>query len=122
MWVYAAWGLAGGLAIEGAEFIQAKPSNDMPWASFGWVIYIVRIVIRMALGACVAAALGSSGEITNSSMALISGAGAPLFLEKALQVTRTVFPGGRGQELRQSSHPHTSSEAIHIPTKPDHVV
>jgi hypothetical protein len=92
MWEYAAWGLAGGLSIEGVEILRAKHCRTLPWNSFGRYIYISRVIIRMALGACVAAALGSSGQINNASMALMAGAGAPLFLEKLSQITQIIVP------------------------------
>ena len=86
MWIYAAWGVAGGLAVEGAEIIGSQRHKLAPWVLWGPRAYAFRVIVRMCLGGCVVAALSSSRDINNTFMALMSGASAPLFLAKALQV------------------------------------
>ena len=118
MWTFAVWGLVGGLAFEGAEIIQAKQDQVLPWARYGRGVYAIRIIIRMGLGGCVAAALGCSGQITNALMALMSGASAPLLLEKASQITQGALPGRANTEPSQSDSPTIRPQKILASSQP----
>jgi hypothetical protein len=102
MWVSALWGLLGGLAVEAVEVMHDAYWKNPPWKKYGHIVYLLRIVIRMGLGACLSSALASSHEISNSLMALMSGASAPLFLEKALKSSGVTSSINEGPQEKRS--------------------
>ena len=94
------WGLFGGFAVEGLEFSAAiRRVGTWPWrlpGEVGLVPLIVSIVIRLAVGAGLAAAAGSAGQVSGPFGALAVGVGAPLLIEQlARQVPLTVARPGR---------------------------
>jgi hypothetical protein len=83
---YAAWGAAGGLAVELLDFYAAiRHVRNWPWTSSKEprpLPYAASVLIRLAIGAVLAAAAGSSGQLSSPFGALGIGIGAPLVIEK----------------------------------------
>ena len=85
-WAYGAWGLLGGLIVDGIEFYSAIRANKgkipVAWKRPG--TYVAE-AIRVGVGGVLAAATGMSGQISGSIGALSVGAAAPLIVEKLSQ-------------------------------------
>jgi hypothetical protein len=83
----ALWGLLGSGALEGLQFIaDSRRVGDWPWRAKGWPgpgLYLCTALIRVAVGAIVAGALGASHQIDTAIAALFAGIGAPLLVQKA---------------------------------------
>lgn len=92
IWVYAAWGLFGGLAVEALEFLRAiRRAAGMPWknedgtrnpAEPGPGALAISVVIRMGIGGGLAAAAGASGQVSGPLAAITIGVAAPLIIEQ----------------------------------------
>ncbi|MBB5917671.1 hypothetical protein BJY24_006583 [Nocardia transvalensis] len=85
MWLYALWGFLGAAFFCGVEFLEAgQRVGGWPWkrpAGPGGGPYAVAIVVRLALGAGVTAALAAGGVLTNVLVAVGAGAAAPAILK-----------------------------------------
>ncbi|MEQ4725014.1 hypothetical protein [Nonomuraea sp. B19D2] len=89
-WMFALWGLGGGLAIEALDFIKAvrRVGHGWPWRypyGPGGGPYLVSVLGRAAASAVVAGAAGASVNGMTPLIALALGAAAPLILEKLSQ-------------------------------------
>ncbi|RSM99528.1 hypothetical protein DMB42_42265 [Nonomuraea sp. WAC 01424] len=89
-WVFALWGLGGGLAIEALDFIKAvrRVGHGWPWRypyGPGGGPYLVSVLGRVVASAVVAGAAGASVNGMTPLVALSLGAAAPLILEKLSQ-------------------------------------
>jgi hypothetical protein len=88
-WVFALWGLGGGLAIEVLDFIKGvRRVHTWPWRypyGPGGGPYLVSVLGRAAASALIAGAAGASVNGMTPLIAVALGAAAPLILEKLSQ-------------------------------------
>ena len=93
---YLAWGLFGGFAVEGLDFVGAiKRTGGWPWHQDGappLIIFLVSEVIRLAIDAGVALAAGSSGQVSGPFGALAVGVAAPLLVEQLTRQVPLTYP------------------------------
>ncbi|GAA2880574.1 hypothetical protein [Nonomuraea rubra] len=99
----ALWGLLGSACIELLEIVAAiRRTSGWPWQQEGEApasALVASVVIRVGVGAAVAAALGTAGQLSGVLGAFAAGIGAPLFVE---QLSR---------QARRSSQALTETEA-----------
>lgn len=91
---FAAWGLFGGFAVEGLEFAAAiRRSGRWPWRNRGEpgpLPFLASVLIRLSVGAGLAAAAGAANQVSGPFGALAVGVAAPLLVEQlARQVPLT---------------------------------
>jgi hypothetical protein len=83
---YALWGMFGGFAVEGLEFAAAiRRTGTWPWllrGEPGPVALLVSVVIRLAVGAGLAVACGTTGQVNGPFGALAVGIAAPVLVER----------------------------------------
>ncbi|WP_152989870.1 hypothetical protein [Frankia sp. ACN1ag] len=102
----ALWGLFGGFAVEGLDLYAAvRRHGRWPWQrgrsrEAGPRAYLVAELVRLAIGAGLAAAAGTSGQITTPFAALAVGVAAPLVVERLshaipLEVSAVPAPADR---------------------------
>ncbi|MEU9397713.1 hypothetical protein AB0D86_48065 [Streptomyces sp. NPDC048324] len=88
-WVAALWGLAGAAAVEGLALYQAiHRVKDFPWRKEGearFPAYLVSVIIRVGIGAGLAAAFGASTQITGPLGGLVVGVAAPKIVEQMMR-------------------------------------
>ncbi len=88
-WVAASWGLVGAGAVEALALYKAiHRVKEFPWRVKGEVhfhAYLASVVIRITLGAGLAAAFGASGQIAGPLGAVIVGIAAPKIVEQLLR-------------------------------------
>uniref|UniRef100_UPI003F496725 hypothetical protein n=1 Tax=Nonomuraea bangladeshensis TaxID=404385 RepID=UPI003F496725 len=89
-WMFALWGLGGGLAIEALDFIKAvrRVGHGWPWRyphGPGGGPYLVSVLGRAVASALLAGAAGASVNGMTPLIALALGVAAPLILEKLSQ-------------------------------------
>lgn len=88
-WTACLWGLAGSAAVEALELYRAiQRVKGFPWKMPDEVPlapYLVAVFIRNALGAGLAAAFGSSGQIAGPLGAIAVGVAAPKIVEQLLR-------------------------------------
>jgi hypothetical protein len=86
LWEYAVWGAFGGVAVEAIEILGAvKRTKGLPWNQPGEVTLgalLFTVLVRLGLGAGLAAALGEAGQISGGVGAVAAGVAAPLILEQ----------------------------------------
>lgn len=124
-WTACLWGLAGSAAVEALELYRAiQRVKGFPWRmpdEIPLAPYAVAVVIRNALGAGLAAAFGSSGQIAGPLGALAVGVAAPKIVEQLLRqglshpVVEPV-PIQVTQTLPRAEEPSSPSEAPPQPT------
>ena len=84
----ALWGLLGGFCTEGLQLWQAVQRARGKWPPEKRnPAFAVAEIIRLTAGAGVAAAFGSSGQVTGALGAFTFGVAAPLIVE---QLTKTI--------------------------------
>jgi hypothetical protein len=91
---FAVWGLFGGFAVEGLEFTAAiRRGGRWPWqqpGEPGALPFAVSVIVRLAVGAGLAAAAGVADQISGPFGAVALGVAAPLVVEQlARQVSLT---------------------------------
>jgi hypothetical protein len=124
-WEYALWGLFGGFAVDGLEFAGAiRRTGGWPWRQPeepGLAPLAVSVVIRLVVGAGLAAAAGTTGQISGPFGALTMGIAAPLLIEQLARqiplvssnaVARATPPEGTSDQsavpaVRPTHHPQT---------------
>ena len=88
-WVAALWGLAGAAAVEGLDLYQAiHKVKDFPWRKEGearFAVYLTSVVIRLIVGASLAAAFGASTQIAGPLGGLVVGITAPKIVEQMMR-------------------------------------
>jgi hypothetical protein len=88
-WQYGMWGLFGGFCVEGLEFVGAvSRTGDWPWRQRGEpgaLQLMVSVLIRLAISAGLAAAAGSTHQVSGPFGAVGVGVAAPLLIEQLLQ-------------------------------------
>jgi hypothetical protein len=91
-WGYALWGLFGSFAVEGLEFAGAiRRVGGWPWRQAGEpgpLPLAVSVLIRLAIGAGLAAAAGATGQLNGPLMALATRVASPLVVERLAQVAQ----------------------------------
>lgn len=88
-WLEAAvWGLFGGFAVEGLEFVRAiRRTGDWPWRQPeepGPLPLAASVVIRLTVGAGLAVATVAAEQVQGPFGALAVGVAAPLLIEQIL--------------------------------------
>ncbi|WP_462188490.1 MULTISPECIES: hypothetical protein [unclassified Frankia] len=84
----ALWGLFGGFAVEGLDlYTTVRRRGRWPWQTgksqeAGPWAYLVAELVRLAIGAGLAAAAGASGQVDTAFAALAVGVAAPLVVER----------------------------------------
>jgi hypothetical protein len=120
----AAWGTFGGFAMEALDFITAvRRHRRVPWRKLipedpGPAIHAVTSVLRLTVGAGVAAAASRTSPSVSAWLALGLGAAAPVILEKLTALIPLVARSAAEQALKPSGaipHPLT------FPTEPTSV-
>ncbi|KQM03084.1 MULTISPECIES: hypothetical protein [unclassified Frankia] len=118
----ALWGLFGGFAVEGLDLYTAvRRSGRWPWRTgrpreVGAWAYLVAEVVRLAIGAGLAAAAAASGQVTTAFAAVSVGIAAPLVVERlaraipldpppAAAPADPSTPGPRGAGVRTPAGP-----------------
>lgn len=89
-WLEAAlWGLAGGFIVEGIDLHAAvRRHGTWPWRvsgdgpSVGLTGYILAELIRLLVGAILAAGAAASGQVAGPIAAVAIGAAAPIVVER----------------------------------------
>jgi hypothetical protein len=85
----AAWALLGGAIVESLDFANAlRRAKTLPWkrrGEPGLLAYLVSVVLRVGVGAGLAAMAGADGQITGAAAAGFLGLTAPLLVEKVLR-------------------------------------
>jgi len=76
----------GGFAVEGLEFAAAiRRTGTWPWrlrGEPGPLALVVSVIIRLAVGAVLAVACGTTGQISGPFGALAVGIAAPVLVER----------------------------------------
>ena len=80
------WGLFGGFAVEGFEFIREirRTPSGWPWSRPGHpglVPFVISVAIRFTIGAGLAVAGRASGQFDSALSAMAIGVAAPLIIE-----------------------------------------
>lgn len=101
--IYAAWGLFGGFAVEGLEFTGAiRRTGGWPWDQKGEPSkgpMLASVVIRLLVGAGLAAAAASTHQISGPIGAVAVGIAAPFLIEQMSRQVRLTAPNvGEGVE------------------------
>jgi hypothetical protein len=113
VWEYVMWGFFGGFAVEGLEFAGAiRRVGDWPWRQPGEpkpLPLVVSVLIRLAVGAGLAAAAGSTGQVSGPFGAVAVGVAAPLMIE---QLARQLPPAAAAGAV-----PAATSTGQPAPTK-----
>lgn len=82
----AVWGLSGGVCVESLElYARIRRTPRWNWRQpipQGMTAFVISVVIRVGVGAVLAAASASSGQVSSSLTAFGLGIGAPLVIEK----------------------------------------
>jgi hypothetical protein len=93
------WGLIGGFAVEGLQFNAViRQTGRWPWRLEGQpppLPYVISALIRLAVGAGVAAAAGAGGLVVGAFSALAVGVAAPLVVEQLGKQVPFPMSGGR---------------------------
>jgi hypothetical protein len=116
-WQYAMWGLFGGFCVEGLEFVGAvRRTGDWPWRRDGEpsaLPLMVSVIIRLAISTGLAAAAGSTHQVSGPFGAVGVGVAAPLLVEQLLQPFQLAdLASTRASQL---AAPHTPSISTWIP-------
>ena len=93
---YAAWGAFGGAAVEGLQVYSAI-RNGGKWASPSPWPFAISVVIRLFIGAGLAAAFGQSGQFIGPLGAIMTGISAPLLIEQLAQSQLVKLEGSSGE-------------------------
>lgn len=114
-WEYAFWGFFGGFAVDGLEFAGAiRRVGGWPWRQPGEpgpLPYAVSVAIRLVVGAGLAAAAGTTGQISGPFGALAVGVAAPLLIEQlARQIPLTTSTPSLPSTSSDQSAPTPSSQ------------
>ena len=120
---YAAWGLFGGFAVEGLEFAAAiRRTGKWPWRKRGEpgpLPLLTSIVIRLAVGAGLAAAAGEASQVSGPFGALAVGVAAPLLVEQlARQIPLSPAAPPHAQDQGSSSNNHATPDGQRRPMSP----
>jgi hypothetical protein len=116
IWEYAMWGCFGGFAVEGLEFSGAiRRVGGWPWHQSGEpgpLPLAVSVVIRLLIGAGLAVAAGTTGQVSGPFGALAVGIAAPLLIEQlGRQIPGTISTGATAALPKASRHGSASSRA-----------
>lgn len=86
MWAAAAWGLAGGFCVEALElYVRIRRTPKWNWRQpipQGMAAFAVSVLVRLGVGAVLAAATAGSRQISSPLAAFGLGVAAPLVIEK----------------------------------------
>jgi hypothetical protein len=125
-WQYGLWGLFGGFAVDGLEFVGAiRRVGGWPWrlpGEPGPLPLAVSVLIRLVVGAGLAAAAGSTGQVGGPFGAVAMGAAAPLLIEqlaRQIPLTATRPTGSVPGTPSGQSTPTQVSEAAREPLSGD---
>jgi hypothetical protein len=106
----ALWGLLGGFAVEGIEIAaMLRSTGNWPWRPRKKAApFLASVVIRLAVGAALAAAVGATGP-TGPLSAFAVGVAAPLIIEKLAQQIPVIPESSATQRnalpIRQTGRP-----------------
>ena len=106
VWAAAAWGLAGGLCVEGLElYANIRHTPDWTWRTpipQGLAAYVLSVLIRVVLGAVVTGATAGSHQVSGPLAAFGLGVAAPLVIEK---LARAVPLGSESLDAQTTQAP-----------------
>jgi len=91
-WVFLAWGMLGGLMVDGLEMVKLVKEDVTRLKDFCSVGYLVAELLRILIGGILAVALGVAGEIDAPLGAMIVGITAPIIVDRYL--ASPPIPGG----------------------------
>jgi hypothetical protein len=104
--VAAVWGGLGALGVESLEFVAVtRNSGRWPWLDPGGTERLplaVCIVVRVAVGAIVAGALGAAAQVSGQFGALTAGIGGPMLIQ---QTARQVTASRESRAVRPPANP-----------------
>src|SRR5258708_78637 len=108
LWMAAGWGLAGGMCVEALE-MYARIHRTPKWSwrcpiPQGLAAFTISVLIRVGVGAVLAAATAGSGQVGGPLAAFRLGVAAPLVIEK---LARTVA----AQPLTTAPPPYADVES-----------
>lgn len=109
VWAGAGWGLIGGLCVEALWlYSRIRGPSRFSWRKpipEGRAAYLVSVVMRVGLGAGLAAAATGSDQVSGSLAAFGLGVAAPLVLEKLAQTVPLTGTLGSAQENKPPRKP-----------------
>jgi hypothetical protein len=118
LWTYALWGLLGALCVEALELYGAMHrAQGFPWRQPNEVPlgpYLVSVVIRVVLGAGLAAAAGAASQVTGVFGAFGAGVAAPLILEKLARAVPITTTENKPEPLRGNTSELASDEKARL--------
>lgn len=101
IWQACLWGLLGAALVEGLELYQAiHAEGGFPWQFRGRLKlgpYLVALLVRLGLGAALAAVFAASHQITGPIAAVTIGIAAPKILEQLARQATPAAPAALGR-------------------------
>ncbi|MGW5259656.1 hypothetical protein ACWEQG_01695 [Microbispora sp. NPDC004025] len=117
IWQATLWGLAGGVCVESLElYARIKRVRKWSWRKpipQGLAAYLTSVAIRAGVGALLAAAAASSGQISGEFAALALGVAAPLVVEKLSRMA-VVMPQGVDAGLNDGEASKAENRGQHV--------
>ena len=85
-YIFALWGLLGGVIVDGLELWRVVRANGGQWPkAYRTAAFVLAEAIRLGAGGALAVAFGLSGQVTAPVGALAIGVATPLIVEKLSQ-------------------------------------
>src|SRR5690242_7665931 len=97
VWIATVWGLMGGLCVEALElYAHIRHAPKWDWRcpiDQGMAAFVVAVVLRVSVGAALAAAFAGSNQVSGPLAAFTLGVAAPVVVERlarAIPLTSSV--------------------------------
>jgi hypothetical protein len=125
-WVGAGlWGLAGGFVVEGLDFYTAvRRHGKWPWnvagagPTAGPRGYAIAELVRMIIGAVLAAGVAASGQVSGAMGAIAVGVATPMIVERLTKLVPLGLPAAPDTAKPQPATPAGAVEAATPSDKP----
>lgn len=113
VWIAAAWGLTGGLCVEALQ-LYARIHRTPKWnwrcpIDQGLAAFIISIVLRVGVGAVLAAAFAGSHQVSGPLAAFALGVGAPVVVERLAKAIPLTAGSNTGPQQHAAELALTSS-------------